>query len=806
MANTDTKKTFLRLRQEYIEKRFSDHLNPEQVEAVVTTEGPLLILAGAGSGKTTVVVNRIMDLLEFGNAYSSEWTSREPTDEDCALLRRAVETGEQYPQQIRDLMYAGFIRPWNILAITFTNKAAGELKERIKNGVEAALDGVDPNDVFASTFHSMCVRFLRRDADLLGYPKSFTIYDDDDSQRVMKEIYKTFDIDEKLLPIRKCLGIISRFKDKLIDEKNCANKIDSIRDQVIPRLYKEYQTRLRKAGAMDFDDLIFNTVKLLEDNQEVREYYHNRFKYIMVDEYQDTSVAQFRLCQLLTNENNNICVVGDDDQSIYKFRGATIENILSFEDHFPGARVVRLERNYRSTGAILDAANAVISHNKGRKGKNLWTDQPKQPLLTMYCALDEQEEAHFVVSQILKHRAEGVPLKNNAILYRMRAQSNALENHLRRAAIPYKIVGGTRFYDRAEIKDIISYMELVANRDDDLRLKRIINRPSRKIGDTTINAIQDIAQGLGVSMFEVCMNAQDYPLLSRAAKSIRAFCDVYDKLTEYEDDIYELVEHIISDTGYKAMLEADGEEGLARLQNVEELLSNVQNYMEETDEPTLNGFLEDVALISDIDSYDPNEDACVLMTFHSAKGLEFDYVYMVGMEESIFPSEQSKYSTDDIEEERRLAYVGITRAKKELVMTRTESRLLFGSTRRNSVSRFVKEIPDELITDKTPKRKVNSYQDQVEKLRQSSRNQYNKRQRPQKNYFTGSTLSDIKPKYQKSTEKYAPGDSVEHKVFGRGRILDSVPMGGDTLLTIDFEKVGVKKAMANYAPLSKLDE
>ena len=804
MANIDTKKEFLKLRQEYIVNRFSHHLNPEQVEAVVTTEGPLLILAGAGSGKTTVVVNRIMNLLEFGNAYSSEWLRRDPTEEDCDLLRNAVKSGTPYPQEIRDLMYAGFIRPWNILAITFTNKAAGELKERIRNGVEATLEGVDPNEVFASTFHSMCVRFLRRDADLLGYPKSFTIYDDDDSQRVMKEIYKTFDIDDKLLPVRTCLGRISRLKDKLVDDKSYADQIDNERDRTMARLYREYQTRLRKAGAMDFDDLIFNTVKLLEDNKEVREHYHDRFRYIMVDEYQDTSVAQFRLCQLLTNDNKNICVVGDDDQSIYRFRGATIENILSFEDHFPGAKVVRLERNYRSTGAILDAANAVIAHNKGRKGKNLWTDKPNEPPLTVYCAMDEQDEAHFVVGQILKHKQEGVPLKNNAVLYRMRAQSNALENHLRRAAIPYKIVGGTRFYDRTEIKDIISYMELVANRDDDLRLKRIINKPSRKIGDTTINAIQDIAQGLGVSMFEVCMNAGDYPMLSRAAKSIKGFCDVYENLAEYENDIYELVEHIISDTGYRQMLEADGEEGMARLQNVEELLSNVRNYIDETEEPTLNGFLEDVALISDIDSYDPNEDACVLMTFHSAKGLEFDYVYMVGMEESIFPSEQSKYTTEDIEEERRLAYVGITRAKKELVMTRTESRLLFGSTRRNSASRFLGEIPQELVTDKTPERKRNSYQDQIEKLRQNSRNQYNRRQRPQKSYFTGSTLNDIKPKYQKSDEKYAPGDMVEHKVFGRGKILDSVPMGGDTLLTIDFEKVGIKKAMANYAPLTKL--
>jgi DNA helicase-2/ATP-dependent DNA helicase PcrA len=793
----DTRKKFLELRKKYIISRFSKRLNPEQVKAATTMRGPLLILAGAGSGKTTVIVNRIMCLLEFGDACESEELPREPGENDVSLLEKALKDGTQYPEETADLMTYSRAMPWSILAITFTNKAAGELKDRIRAGIEQSFEGMNPGDVAASTFHSMCVRILRRYADLIGYPKNFSIYDDDDSVRLMKEIYKTEGVDDRMFPVKGELGRISRLKDRLIGPESALDSAESESDRFTAMLYGKYQKRLRKAGAMDFDDLICETVELLRTRPEVKEHYHKRFRYIMVDEYQDTSHAQDVLCRLLTNEDRNICVVGDDDQSIYRFRGATVENILNFDKVYPGTRIIRLERNYRSTGAILAAANAVISNNKGRKGKELWTDRPNVPLVGVYCAEDEDDEARYVSNSILKHRSEGAELRDCVVLYRVKAQSNAIENYMRRAGVPYRIVGGTRFYDRAEVKDIIAYMEIVSDPADDLRLRRIINTPARKIGPAAVDAVAEIAGGLGISMLDVIRDADSYPSLGRSAGALKKFASLYDGLCSFRDDLPALAEHIISDTGYRMMLESKGEEGLSKLENAEELISNVKKYCEDTPDPTLEGFLEDVALISDIDEYDPDADACTMMTLHSAKGLEFDYVYMVGMEEGIFPGQRSMYDSAAIEEERRLAYVGITRAKKEVTLTRAETRLLYGSTMRNKPSRFLLEIPDSLKDDRTPARDSGFERPSARKTGMpSSGRTWPVRDKP---YTIG-----IKPRGN-SGARYSPGDSVEHKVFGRGVVLDAVPMGGDTLLTVRFEKSGVKKMMGNYAPLTRLE-
>lgn len=825
------KEEFVSLRKRYIEQKFAS-LNEVQRDAVFSTEGPLLILAGAGSGKTTVVVNRIKYIIEFGSAYCSDEVAREVTEQDVALLKQSVMGTADLAEELRPLMRVGAAQPWNILAITFTNKAAGELKDRI-----CASIGERGRDVFASTFHSACVRFLRRDADRLGFPQNFTIYDTDDSQRILKEIYKELGVDEKLFPPRQVHGRLGRIKDEMLSPDEFAERANNYNDKTIARIYAAYQKRLRAAGAFDFDDLIYFTVELLRGNPEVRDYYHSKFRYIMVDEYQDTSYAQYRLCELLTGPRRNLCVVGDDDQSIYRFRGATIENILGFEEAFGGAKVIRLEQNYRSTGNILEAANEVIAHNRGRKGKTLWTSADKGELIHIYCADTERDEAVYVASQIAKNQSEGVPLKQQAVLYRMNAQSNAVENYFARAGIPYRIIGGLRFYDRAEIKDIMAYLCVVDNPGDNLRLTRIINRPARKVGDATVQQIQSIADGLGVPMLEVIRDAADYPALSRAKNALAAFYQLYERLCElyHNNSLTDFVAQLIDETGYRAMLLAMKEEGATKLENVEELLSSIRSFEAENPEGDLALFLEEIALVSSIDSYDENTDAVVLMTMHSAKGLEFDCVYIIGLEEGIFPGEMSRYSEADMEEERRLAYVGITRARKKLYLTRAAARMLFGSTRRNPESRFLAEFPDELKYDEAPRRSMPTYRD---KDRIESRGQYEYRKANEfSNYklehpgagggsASGSgqhgfgsaagtaggkralgeslTVGPNAPRKSAAGTRFAAGDRVEHKIFGPGVVVSATPLGGDLLLEIDFDRSGVKKAMANYAPLTKI--
>ena len=862
---------YLALRDQYIEARFA-RLNPVQRQAVFATEGPLLILAGAGSGKTTVLVNRIANIIRFGSAHGSRELPRTVTEADLNDLRTAVANGRDLPRETAYLAVRP-ARPWNVLAITFTNKAAGELKERLRAMLGDTLGG----DVNASTFHSACVRMLRRDAERIGFPKSFTIYDSDDQQRVIKQIYKDLMIDDKFLPVKSAIGQISSYKDKLMSAEEVAAEIPAnTKAQLISKIYTTYANRLKTAGAMDFDDLIFHTVKLLQNDAEAREYYQNRFRYVVVDEYQDTSVAQFHLVRLLAGGTNNVCVVGDDDQSIYKFRGATIENILNFEKVFAGAKTIRLEQNYRSTANILNAANSVIKNNMGRKGKTLWTESGDGEKIHHYTAINEQDEASHIADIIGEHLREGASLKDHAVLYRMNAQSNPIETYFARAGIPYRIVGGQRFFDRKEVKDINSYLAVIVNPRDDVHLRRIINEPARKIGATTIEKIGELAAGKGVPMMEVIAHVREYPELQRAAAALERFYEMYRELCDLSvsEPLDVFVGDVIAKTGYEAMLKAMKEEGETRRENLGQLVSSIKTYADQNGEDaTLSGFLEEVALISDLDSYDDDADSVTMMTIHSAKGLEFPYVFVVGMEDGIFPGDMAKYNEEDMEEERRLCYVAITRAKKELYLSTSRTRMIFGQTRRNPPSTFLSEIDPDLLDESqspelagygggfgagygtystnvpggrsgysgasrgylnseynaAPRGFGGGYSSGFVSGGHESPNSYGGRHQVQSTGFGSgygrsraggntapagagtSTLAGApgaapkKPEVKK-TVSYAPGDIVDHRVFGRGKVLKATPIAGDCIVEIQFDRVGVKKTMANYAPLKKVEE
>lgn len=777
---------FINLRKEVIKKYFT-HMNDMQFEAVTTVNGPLLILAGAGSGKTTVLVNRIANLVKFGDGYRSTYCPTVTEDD--------IKAGEDYLNGVTDFVPNGVfsvrqVRPWQILAITFTNKAAGELKERI-----AARLGEDASDIWAGTFHSVCGRILRRYAESIGYTSHFTIYDTDDQRRLMKQIMKAHEIDEKFLPPKRVLSAISDAKEKLISPAEYkAQAGDDLRLKTVAELYRIYQKRLMEADAMDFDDMIFNTVRLLQTDSDALSYCAGKFRYVMVDEYQDTNHAQYELVRLLSSGENNICVVGDDDQSIYRFRGATIENILNFEDEYGNARVIRLEQNYRSTSNILDAANAVIKNNRGRKGKTLWTDNGTGEKISVFTADDERGEARYIADRILENVKNGAKFSDHAVLYRMNAQSGSIESVFARSGIAYRVIGGLRFFDRKEIKDVIAYLQLVNNNNDDLRLRRIINEPKRGIGETTMSNAAQIAAELGISLFEVIKRADEFAALSRAAVRLRSFCDIIDELTEMSADISvsELLAEILEKTGYRQYLTESGEEPEKqeeRLQNVAEFASTIAQYEQDAQEPSLSDFLEQTALVSDIDSLDESEDRVVLMTIHSAKGLEFNNVFLIGMEEGIFPGNQSIYSgAEEMEEERRLAYVAITRAKKTLTVTNAYMRMLFGSTNRNMPSRFLKEIPEELCS-------FEGYRRAPAKSEYSS---------GRTSYLDINAYSKAPAAPKTSAAKYAAGQKVSHKVFGEGLILSVKPMGGDMLLEVAFNTVGTKKLMAAYAKLTVL--
>ena len=734
-----------------------DKLNERQKEAVLATEGPVLVLAGAGSGKTTVLVNRI--------AY---------------------------------MISQKHIRPWNILAITFTNKAAREMKDRIER-----LLGDTAKDMWIGTFHSVCVRILRSCIDLLGYSRDFVIYDTADTKTVMKECLRELDIDEKSFPVRNVLSIISNAKNDLMDAATFENVYKSdYRMSIIAKIYYRYQTKLRKNNAVDFDDIILNTVKILSENPDVLSKYQDKFQYILVDEYQDTNNSQYLLINLLAQANRNLCVVGDDDQSIYKFRGANIGNILNFEDDYSDVQKITLDQNYRSTQNILDAANSVISNNKGRMGKSLWTSNGDGNKVFVYTGTNEYDEARYIARQIKKHFDEQGSFSDCAILYRTNAQSRVIEEMLMRESVPYKVLSGLRFYDRKEIKDIIAYLRVVYNPNDDVSLARIINEPKRKIGNATLEKARNIAREKETSLYDVISHADDYPEFKTAIKKLLSFSEIIQSLIKLKDTvtIEDLTGRILNDTGYMPeLVMEDTTESKTRIENLGEFISVITEFEknEETGN-TLGEFLENISLVSDIDGYDENEDSAVLMTIHSAKGLEFPIVFLSGLEEGLFPGMRSMESDDDIEEERRLCYVAITRAKEQLYITKTISRTIHGKTMPTTASRFFKEIPVEYLEDKT------TLQPKVAKVMQDLgvRNAA----APKKEvYMTKGFGSSVKSSGSTDYSKFKAGDAVEHRTFGRGEILKATPCGNDCILEIQFESIGFKRLMAAFAKVKKIN-
>ncbi len=741
---------------EHLMNNMLDKLNERQKEAVLATEGPVLVLAGAGSGKTTVLVNRI-----------------------------AYMISEKH------------IRPWNILAITFTNKAAREMKDRIER-----LLGDTAKDMWIGTFHSVCVRILRSCIDLLGYSRDFVIYDTADTKTVMKECLRELDIDEKSFPVRNVLSIISNAKNDLMDAATFENVYKSdYRMSIIAKIYYRYQTKLRKNNAVDFDDIILNTVKILSENPDVLSKYQDKFQYILVDEYQDTNNSQYLLINLLAQANRNLCVVGDDDQSIYKFRGANIGNILNFEDDYSDVQKITLDQNYRSTQNILDAANSVISNNKGRMGKSLWTSNGDGNRVYVYTGTNEYDEARYIARQIKKHFDEQGSFSDCAILYRTNAQSRVIEEMLMRESVPYKVLSGLRFYDRKEIKDIIAYLRVVYNPNDDVSLARIINEPKRKIGNATLEKARNIAREKETSLYDVISHADDYPEFKTAIKKLLSFSEIIQSLIKLKDTvtIEELTGRILNDTGYMpALVMEDTTESKTRIENLGEFISVITEFEknEETGN-TLGEFLENISLVSDIDGYDENEDSAVLMTIHSAKGLEFPIVFLSGLEEGLFPGMRSMESDDDIEEERRLCYVAITRAKEQLYITKTISRTIHGKTMPTTASRFFKEIPVEYLEDKT------TLQPKVAKVMQDLgvRNAA----APKKEvYMTKGFGSSVKSSGSTDYFKFKAGDTVEHRTFGRGEILKATPCGNDCILEIQFESIGFKRLMAAFAKVKKI--
>ncbi len=785
---------FVAARKHYIENQFLK-LNEEQRKAVLTTEGPLLLLAGAGSGKTTVLINRIANIIRFGRGSDCLEVPDTVTDEDVLFLESLSEPIDQWDISRADALCAVEpAAPWNVLAITFTNKAANELRERL-----TGMLGEFAQDIWAMTFHSACCRILRRDIERLGYTRSFTIYDTSDSERLMKEIIKDMGLDDKTLPAKYVLNIISREKDKMVtpDEMHLnMEQANDFRMRHIVQAYKIYQRRLKESNALDFDDIIFKTVELLRDNEDVRTYYQRKFRYVLVDEYQDTNHMQYMLTSLLAGGYENICVVGDDDQSIYRFRGATIENILSFEGQYRGSRTIRLEQNYRSTNAILNAANSVIAHNLGRKGKKLWTQNGQGEPVTLYEASDETTEANFVANQILLG-SKGKNFNKFAILYRTNAQSNALEFAMKRNGIPYRIFGGMRFFDRSEVKDMLSYLCVINNRADDLRLLRIINNPPRGIGGKTVEVAQRLANAEGKGLYHIVSNPNDYAPLQKSSAKLQSFCQIIEGLAELLDtgislpDFYEEVMHR---TEYVQMLESKPtEENKTRLENIRELKSSINAFVENAENPTLADFLEEIALYTDLENYSDGEEAVVMMTMHSAKGLEFDTVFLVGLEEGLFPGMRAIGDNSEMEEERRLCYVAITRAKRKLNISYARQRMLYGRTNAAMPSRFLKEIPDSVLERKGGYRTAttSSY---GQSSWSGATTAYQSAPKKQYSAFTAPASTPAAPKID-----FNKGDMVQHSAFGKGMILSVIKMGGDALLEIAFDQVGTKKLMAKTA-------
>ena len=791
-----TNEQFLSIRKQIIERDFNN-LNNKQKEAVFSTEGPLLVLAGAGSGKTTVLVNRIANLIKYGSAYNSTLINGSIGEEEERILLSATLNTDTDLSEILHILSVNPVNPWQVLAITFTNKAASELKSRI-----AAKLGEQAESVWAYTFHSACVRILRKNAEYIGFNSDFTIYDTDDSKRVIKECMKSLEISDKIIAPKSVLNEISNAKNSMIspEEYDSTNSSDYLKRN-IGQIYKLYQQKLKTADAVDFDDIIYFTVKLFKENPVILEYYQNKFRYILIDEYQDTNHMQYELVSMLAAKYRNICVVGDDDQSIYRFRGATIENILNFENEYTDAKVIRLEQNYRSTQNILDAANSVISNNKYRKGKSLWTDKGAGKKIVYKKNDSDLDEARFVANEILKGIKTGKDYSDFAVLYRMNSQSNLIEQSLIRSGIPYKIIGGHKFYDRKEIKDALSYLNVIANPNDTVRLQRIINEPKRGIGDASFAAVTEISFALGIPMLDVMLNAQEYPKLSRSAKKLIEFAEMIREFSELseEEKPSELLKKVLRVSGYIDSLDNEPEKRQDRIDNLGQLISDITIFEDNNEEATLNDYLQQIALMTDIDSYNESQKSIVLMTVHSAKGLEFDTVFLVGMEDSIFPAELSlNEGLSGEEEERRLAYVAITRAKNMLYLSSARMRMLFGMTRYNPESRFIAEIPEDLLEIETAfgttAGRYSGINSPVTFIPETGK---------KKSANIDGGFSGKVKKPQKNRESYRVGDTVIHDTFGEGVVLSVTEMGNDALLEIAFIKGMTKKIMANYSPVKK---
>lgn len=792
-------------------------LNDCQREAIYTVNGPLLILAGAGSGKTTVLVNRLSHIIRYGDAYNTNYIPEYVNESTLEEMRNALNlSGDELGNYLTKFAYQT-PPAWAVLAVTFTNKAANEIKARIasKFGEESS----EPKDIWTGTFHSVCMRILRRYGSLVGYRDGFGIADTNDQKKLIEDCMKQLKIDSKNLPAKSVISEISHAKDKLMtpDEFE-ADAGSDFRLKKVASIYRMYQERLFTSNLLDFDDIIMQTVKLLTDHESVRSNLQNRFSYISIDEYQDTNPAQFRLVTLLAGLHKNLMVVGDDDQSIYKFRGATIENILTFDSTYTNAKVIKLEQNYRSTKTILDAANAVISKNTERKGKKLWTEGEKGDTIHLVKLQTQLDEARFISDSISELHEKGEDFRNFAVLYRTNAMSRAIEQGFAKSGIPYRMLGALRFFDRAEIKDILSYLAIVNNPDDSVRLRRIINIPRRGIGEKSIAAAEAIAYAENVPLLQILKRANQYIAIPKgAASSMMMLAELFDSLRESakEMKISTLIETISVKSGYNAMLMAQGEEEKERLDNIGELVSTATQYEESAATPTISEFLEDVALVSDIDRYDESADAVVLMTIHSAKGLEFKNVFLPGWEEGIFPGFQTIMNPNEMEEERRLAYVAITRAKKSLTISHVHQRMMNGSTQYNQRSRFSSEIPPWLLReDDRTYQSFSSYQSYTERSYSPAPKKignmpiYNSGA-PGSGYGLGeerAAYSGNVPSRKTSTSaipSFEKGDRVRHATFGPGTVLSARTMGGDTLYEIEFDKLGIKKLMASFARLKK---
>ena len=816
---TDLERRFIQARHDAIATEYSN-LNPCQRQGVLATEGPLLLLAGAGSGKTTVLIHRVANLLRFGRGSDTDEIPIPISEDEVQFLEQYAAAPDAAQRPLMEYLCAVEpARPWEVLAITFTNKAANELKERLGRmlGEEVAAD------VWASTFHSACVRILRRDIDRLGFDRSFTIYDSDDSKRVIKDIIKELELEEKSFPPREVQTIISRAKNDMQTPEDFAEQGKAINDWRkirMGKVYSLYNKKLRDANALDFDDLLWHTVRLLETAGDVREYYQRKFRYILIDEYQDTNALQYRLAALLTNQAKNICVVGDDDQSIYRFRGADITNILSFERQFRGARVIRLEQNYRSTQNILDAANAVIRHNQGRKGKTLWTENGRGELVTVKTTYNESDEANFVLGQIMMYYRRGGNWGDCAVLYRTNAQSNAMEYACKRNGVPYKIYGGLKFFDRAEVKDMLAYLCVINNPADDLRLRRIINVPARKIGAATVDKAQLIAARYGLTLYDVLCRAEEFPELKSSAAKLKPFTDMIEEMRRRLPDcpLPEFYDYVCERSGYApALREKDDVESRGRLENVQELKSSILTYLENAEgtEPSLSGFLDEIALYTDLDSRADGDNCVTMMTMHAAKGLEFPQVFVVGMEEGLFPGNRAMGDGAEMEEERRLCYVAMTRAREKLTLTNARQRTLYGRTTPCMPSRFLNEIPEENMEWLSkPQPRSESWEERDSDYGDRGYGSYGgygqrsaapvvTRREPAEPKVgalrSAAGASKAAPKAAAPRMQIQAGETVEHDAFGRGLVLSVRAMGGDALVEVAFDSVGTKKLMLKMA-------